>query len=243
MAAARAVHDLIAGCKVGDRFRDESLLEDAPGGLDPVLPRPARGLGFGDDPRPGPGERRIAEQLAGLRQPPARQIDGSGSRPFLPEQRFHRGDGCDRMADKRVAAARRIRWRGAAAARGPWCRSRARSTARHRPLPARRSPAGRCPGTMSRPSPRKAPIRSPPQAPAPGRIRPGAAARPRSRPAPACRRRGRSDAARPLAARSRRPPPHRRRCRPLPARPWRSPTPASGSRRQRRRFRGFRGVS
>ena len=105
MAPARTVHDLVAGGEPGDRFRNEALLEDAPGGLDPVLPRTAGGFGFLDQPRPGAGQRRIAEQLARFRQPPVGQVNRRRGRPFLAEERLHRGDGGDRMADKRIAAA------------------------------------------------------------------------------------------------------------------------------------------
>src|SRR5579885_3321206 len=106
VAATGGVHQLFAAVEAIDGFGDEALVPGAPRRLDLRLAAAAGRLRGLDDPRIGLGEGRIAEESAGLRHLPVRQINGGRSRPFRLEELPHGLDRGRDARDRRIAAAR-----------------------------------------------------------------------------------------------------------------------------------------
>lgn len=103
MAFAAFVHDLVAARELVDGLGHEAAVEGVAGRLDLALAVAAGLLGGLQHAGPGGGQRRVAEQLAGLGHVAAGQVDLRRGGPVGLEEVLQAGDGVGDARHQRVA--------------------------------------------------------------------------------------------------------------------------------------------
>ncbi|MCY1513454.1 hypothetical protein D9M68_479550 [compost metagenome] len=103
VGGAALVHDVGAAREAFDLFGHEAPVERVARRLDLAFAVRARALGLLQHAGPGAGQRRIAEQLAGLRHLAARHVDLGRRRPVGFEKVLQAGDGIGNARHQRMA--------------------------------------------------------------------------------------------------------------------------------------------